>query len=609
VIEKDQAPTLFPSFNARNLSAADVARTFVPSENFEKLCGQSHSLIVGPRGSGKTTLLKMLQQAALDKWTHPDAERIRQSVRFTGVYIPTDVNWDKQIAALGLGRVDSKIRDCLSVTAFTTHVLRSLAQSMDEAIPMPSDPDALKRYCQAVTQISEEWQLDRPAKSFQSLRYSMRSRLNDLHRLAGQLQFTNAEEARSLVASTRWLHQNFLELSSFAIDVVNDLVGNSGMMWAFLFDELELVPANVREHLIACLRSTDQRILFKLSLVPYTDEMSQFVDSMQSATSGNDFVAIRLYYPKKEDASSFCRHLWHATLAELGQPDKSPEAVLGESYFQSSSDDWSKTSSAYGSDSKIADRFKSLAQKDQTFASFLAQHEIDPSDMESLDGGERPKIVRKVVSLVALRDGLLRSVDERGNAKLKSKVKPELYTGAETLFAIVEGNPRWFKGLLGELIKKHGSKKRIDGKEQLQQIEIVSKRFRALLRTIPCPKVGRQSLPRGILITLDQVGKAFHASQVAGSFNLDPIGSFTIPNDVPADLLESLGRAVNAGGLIHMPGEDPVDLLSTLRTKRFRLSYLLAVHYKILLRAERAVSLNGLLENVPDEIKPTLFDL
>ncbi len=72
---------------------------------------------------------------------------------------------------------------------------------------------------------------------------------------------------------------------------------------------------------------------------------------------------------------------------------------------------------------------------------------------------------------------LLRSVDERGNAKLKSKVKPELYTGADTLFAIVEGNPRWFKGLLGELIKKHGSKKRIDGHEQLHQIEIVSKRF------------------------------------------------------------------------------------------------------------------------------------
>jgi hypothetical protein len=608
MLESDQAPTLFPSFNARNLSAADVARTFVSSENFEKLCGQSHSLIVGPRGSGKTTLLKMLQQAALNTWQHPDAARIRQSVRFTGVYIPTDVNWDKQIAALGLGRVDEKIRDCLSVAAFTTHVLRSIAQSFDEAIPVPSGQDELRRYSEAVTRISEEWQLDRPARSFQSLRYSMRSRLNDLHRFAGQLQFASKEEARSLVANTGWLHQNFLELSSFAIDVVNDLIGNPGKMWAFLFDELELVPANVREHLIACLRSTDQRILFKLSLVPYTDEMGQFVDSIKSATSGNDFVAIRLYYPKKEDASAFCRHLWHATLAELGQPDKEPVAVLGDSYFQSSSDEWSKTTSAYGSDSRIAERFNSLAQKDVTFANFLKKHDIDPSDMQSLDGGERPKVARKIVSLVALRDALLRSVDERGNAKLKSKVKPELYTGAETLFAIVEGNPRWFKGLVGELIKKHGTKRKIDEKEQLQQIEIVSKRFRALLRTIPCPKVGRQSSPRGILLTLDQVGNAFHASQVSGTFSLDPIGSFTIPDDVPADLLESLGRAVNAGGLIHMPGEDPVDLLSTLRTKRFRLSYLLAVHYKILLRAERDVSLNGLLENVPDENKPMLFD-
>ncbi len=175
-------------------------------------------------------------------------------------------------------------------------------------------------------------------------------------------------------------------------------------MWAFLFDELELVPANVREHLIACLRSTDQRILFKLSLVPYTDEMSQFVDSMQSATSGNDFAAIRLYYPKKEDASSFCHHLWHSTLAELGQPDRSPEAVLGESYFQSSSDDWSKSSSAYGSESKIAERFKSLAHKDQSFASFLAHHALDPSDMESLTVESVLRSLGKIVSLVALRD-------------------------------------------------------------------------------------------------------------------------------------------------------------------------------------------------------------
>lgn len=603
--DQQQAPTLFPSFNARNLSAVDVARTFVPSANFENLCGQSHALIVGPRGSGKTTLLKMLQGPALRAWKHADADRIRESVRFTGIYIPTDVNWDRQVKSLGLGRVTPEIQERLAMSAFTTHVLRSFAQSLDEAIELPESATDRKSYSEVAAKISTEWKLKQTAKSFQSLRYGLRSRLNDLHRIAGQLQFLDDADARSLVASTDWLHQNFLDLSSFAIDVANDYLGESGKRWAFLFDELELAPDNVRQHLLSCLRSTDERMLFKLSLVPYTNELGQFVDAMKSATSGNDFVAIRLYYPHKEDVSDFCQDLWHATLAELNQPDKTPEEVLGESFFQSSAAEWSGRRNAYGADSKIARRFESLAKKDATFAMYLQKHGIDPQDMGSVDGSERPKIIRKIVSIVTLRDALLR---DDGHGKLKTKKRPEVYTGSETLFAIVEGNPRWFKGLLGELIKKHGSSRRISPKEQLQQIGIVAKRFRALLRTIPCPTDGRQSTRRGILGTLDQIGTAFHQSQVKGPFNADPIGSFTIPNDIDEELLESLGRAVNAGGLIHMPGSDPDDLLSTLRDKRFRLSYLLAADYKILLRAHRENPLPRILNAIEDDNEPSLFD-
>jgi len=604
--EQNSVPTLFPSFNARNLSAVDVARTFVPSANFEQLCGQSHSLIVGPRGSGKTTLLKMLQKPAIKAWQHPDAERIRDSLRFVGVYIPTDVNWDKQISALGHGTVVPEVNERLSIAAFTSHVLRSMAQSIDELVPIPNSKPELTKYSEAACLISEAWKLDRRAQSFQSLRYAMRNRLSDLHRLASQLQFMEHARIQPLIAETGWLHLGFLDCCSYAIDVVNDLLEDPGKRWALLFDELELTPPTVRQHLLSCLRSTDERILFKLSLVPYTDEMGQIEDTIKSATTGNDFAAIRLWYPKKEEATSFCSQLWTSTLKELGLEDRSPEEVLGESYFQSSSEAWAKSQSAYTLDSRITRRFTELAAKDATFNQFLGKHKIDPEGMDELTGKDRPKIVRKIVSIVALREALIRSVDIDGKAKLKSKVKPELYTGAETLFAIVEGNPRWFKGLLGELVKKHGVGQRISRKQQVQQISIVARRFRALLRTIPSPSVGKQSASRGILITLDQVGQEFHKSQVAGVFSMDPIGSFTIPDGISTDLLESLGRAVNAGALVHMPGQDAVDLLSTLRGKRFRLSYLLAVHYRILLRVEREVSLTGLLENIEDV--PTLFD-
>ena len=610
--EQETSPTIFPSFNARNLSAVDVARTFVPSNNFEKLCGNSHSLIVGPRGSGKTTLLKMLQKSALDSWDHPDADNVRASIGFAGVYIPTDVNWDKQIESLGEGQHGTQIPDQLSVCAFTTHVLRSLALAFEERCPIPEERDEINTYCDMVSKISRTWRTPEPAKTFQSLRHAMSQRLADLHILARRLRFLGKDEAFSIIADTEWLHLGFIESSTFGLDVVNDYLGDISMRWAFLFDELELSPAPIRRHLLDSLRSTDQRMLFKLSLVPYSDEMVRLEDTIKSASSGNDFTIVKLWYPHKEDATAFCGQLWNATLGELNLTPRSPQEVLGETFFQSSSEEWKEHKTAYTPDSRISKRFQSLAEKDLTFCKFLKEKMIDPKQMEKLTGSQRPQAVRKIVSIVALRDALLRSVTADGHPSLLSKVIPDVYSGAESLFAVVEGNPRWFKGLIGELVKEYGTGKKIARKAQVAQVVSVSNRFRALLRTIPCPPVGNQGAPRGILTVLDKIGDYFHESQVAGPFKMDPVGSFTVHSRVRDDLLESLGKAINAGAIVYLPRNDGdgagEELLSSLRGKRFRLSYLLAVRYRILLRLERDISLQTMLDNINDEPARPLFD-
>ena len=46
-------PSAFESFNARTLTADQVAKTFVPSPHFAELCRRRHSIVLGPRGSGK----------------------------------------------------------------------------------------------------------------------------------------------------------------------------------------------------------------------------------------------------------------------------------------------------------------------------------------------------------------------------------------------------------------------------------------------------------------------------------------------------------------------------------------------------------------------------
>ena len=117
--------------------------------------------------------------------------------------------------------------------------------------------------------------------------------------------------------------------------------------------------------------------------------------------AANDFAVVKLWYPHKEDAMGFCEQLWRAPLNELGLESKSPQEVLGDSVFQTSSESWKRAKTAYTSKSKIGKRFKSLAEKDLTFRKFLKDKQIDPENMDQLTGTQRPQTVRKVVSIAA----------------------------------------------------------------------------------------------------------------------------------------------------------------------------------------------------------------
>ena len=66
----------------------------------QELARPRHTIIAGPRGSGKTTLLKMLQPAALRAWASEEAVPYRDLVDYTGVFIPADIIWKKQLEKL-----------------------------------------------------------------------------------------------------------------------------------------------------------------------------------------------------------------------------------------------------------------------------------------------------------------------------------------------------------------------------------------------------------------------------------------------------------------------------------------------------------------------------
>src|ERR1700733_7341681 len=96
---------LYDTFNAKYLNYQEVASTFILNNEFIQLTNNNHTLLMGPRGCGKTSLLKMLTPAALNFWEN-DEKKIKNTIPFTAIYIPTDIQWKNQ-----LGYLSKHLRD------------------------------------------------------------------------------------------------------------------------------------------------------------------------------------------------------------------------------------------------------------------------------------------------------------------------------------------------------------------------------------------------------------------------------------------------------------------------------------------------------------------
>jgi hypothetical protein len=616
----DVLPSIFESFNARALEPHQVARTFVPPGCYSQLLRRQHTIIVGPRGSGKTTLLKMLQAPALEAWEHPDADECRAKVDFTGVFVPADRAWSAQIDAVGSDRFDRQHRSILGIAAFTTHVLRALIAAMRYRVHPPTRANlvphrrvALQRTDEAelVAQLSAAWYIEPAPASFLTLEHALSLRLSNVHELASMEVSRGSEGRGERLAAIPYLHLHFLTSVSIAVRALEQLAATGPEKWALLFDEFELAPVWIRNDVLQSLRSFDDRLLFKVSLCPFTEDTKLF-DSAFSAMPGHDYEVVPLWYAHKEDGYEFCRALFKSMLAERRLSAAEPEQLLGRSAFETAPGESRGSGTAYGPNSRLQKRFINLAEKDSSFKHYLTVRNIDPRKLHVLSSDTRAAEIRKVTSLVAVREAF-RNVDrsERG-PRARTRKNPTIYGGATSLFAIVEGNPRWLIGIVTRLLDtmRNG---RIDDWMQAAEVAKACKRFRALLRTIPCASAVAGQSPSGVLSILDPIGKFFFEGVVKAPFNPDPYGSFFVDREMATDIEKSLADALNAGAIVYVPEGSREIVITSLRERRFRLCYLLAPYYRIPIRLGRPMELGTILRNKPKRHRrraapqPTLF--
>jgi hypothetical protein len=587
-------------YNAKRTELRDVAGTFIPPAGvFERLLQANNTLLIGPRGSGKTTLLKMLQSPALELWDHPQAAAVRQAVRYTGVFVPADQAWAEQ---LRLDSLEPTLARDFAVAAFTLHCLRALVKAGGDRLgPPPADLSPHRRPtfdAQATHKLAQElalqWSVGRPVADLADLRRA----LTDSIRALGELRLAegrrhDAGQAERL-ASVPHLHLPLLSASMSFIDRFNDLAGEPEARWAFLFDELELVPSGIENLVLRFLRGSEDRLLFKVSYAPYErdEEIGSFHGPL-GPQPGQDYSVLRLTYANKREGFPFSRELIKGELARK-RIDAEPEELLGATSLLVEADEGVEGSAQldYGVDGNAARLLRDLARRDPSFKAYLTKHRFDPDGLAELPEAERARI-RKIMPLVAARLAYKRP-EAANTDRLRGRQNVELYSGAEAFYAMMEANPRWLKHVTDRLLLGSG---RVSPEHQSRVFRDAAAEFTGYLSVLPMRHApqDQDDAPKQMV---ERIGQFFKDRYLRQPFNPDAPGSIRIDREFPDGVLDSIRTLVNRGALIPVPERDDADL-TTLHGKRFRLAYLQAPLYGLPLRLDRAANLSDVFTASP----------
>lgn len=604
----------FSAFNARHLDAEKIASHFVPNSNFHQLATLQHALVVGPRGSGKTHLLKMLQPKALACWNHPNADKTRASLGFIGVFIPADEAWKQQISCISES-IEQSLALRFTDAIFVTHFQRAL---LDTFLQLTHDrPQAdngflkldlsRERETELCRSLACSWNLSPLIYSLLGIKQSLVDRMARLHEVASNSPGELAH-LLSLVQTA------LVPCASQGIEAFNAVSGRYQGRWGLLFDELEIAPDSVQRMLFSCLRSTDQRLVFKLAISPSASAAEVF-RSVLGPSAGNDFEEISLYADSK-DSQGFCEALWDhlASVAEQSSSLVSPIAALGHSVFHAPD-----IRGTYRRTGAWQRAFSELAQKDPSFHAVLSKKGVNPSALERVPPDLMDAVVRKTAPIVGFRNLLIdrgpSRKGEKSTLKKGKKSTAKIYSGWEAVCLISEANPRWFTGIARQLLieRSRGSSGRdISIDRQFRVIYGASQKFQDYISTIPSKVAGPGSSRKGGLrYVVDELTCAFRSSVLEDVFTMDPVMSFEVPEDCDEAVRDAIADGLYSGAFIPVGGLDGRSVFAQVAGVRLRLTHLLAPLALLPLRsASKSRSLTTLVKNNPrilerERTKPT----
>jgi len=589
------------------MSFREVATTFVPSPKFKLLAGAWNALLIGPRGSGKTTFMKMLSVEALRAWQSAEADAYRQNIKYTGIYVPSDIAWGEMVRALS-ATLDDSSTNLISSAAFVTNVLQSVVMAMQSRLKSregnvnSSDFRAVTYVNDdleaAISEIADLWKLSTRSLSLQGLANALGQRLIDIKL---QVNLMCQGGAADLSAKMPYLGLPLVESVSTAVTVFDQAIKEPDGVWALLLDEFEVAPLHLQKEVLMGLRASSQKVLFKVALAPCGPHTLLDIDEATRPSREHDYKQIELWYVNKKDAEEFCEQLFSARKGrwESVPPTATPEDIFGLSGYaivDETGESFDKVAS-YGRGAIWAREFTQLAQKDETFCAYLSEKGITPTQLDPSPSAPHGNTIRKIAPLVAFRNAY------KGNsAGLKRGRKPfkSGYSGWSAICAMSEGNPRWLFGIINAItanLPVGKVKFPISVSVQQGQLGGLSQAFAELMRAAATGQLRGMETKVPVFETLQRIGDYFHNHLVLGRFTEDPPLSFVVDEKIDSEVENALRIAVNHGALVCYEDPDSLGGYSSLKGKRFRLAYLLAPEFKLPLRKSKHLNLSGILSD------------
>jgi len=604
-------------FNARDLAPNQVASNFLAPPVFEGLLSKVNSILEGPRGSGKTTLLRMLTPEAFSLWREATPGK---SIEFIGVFVPADVRWAKQLTARTERISNSVAKDALLHAVFSVALNLALVETIQscatlharfgEAHPAIFFPLDRKYEAQVVEALSYVWSLEVPLRSFNGIRLALRRRQHELSAAAAQL--ADSRPLLEVQAELKYITSTWLDNLVTAVESVNDVLNRPDQIWAILLDELEIVPPALLQTIVDALRSTSNKLRFKLALSPTGSDLIPH-DQPGSSSHFEDYRPVKLWYERKSDARDFASRLFASSLSRmLGESITEADLLqtLGSSWARASdeADQEYADAQAVSVDTPQMQRlrisaFKILYDRDESFRQLLDQKGIDPSNPSDRDASPEGTLVRKITQLVLHRVQELKSYTLAAGARQRGGARNQrAYLGFPNLIDLTEGNPRWVITLAESVVAEHRSKGLSIAAQSVQSnaVREFVQQMVAKLTVYPTKSSspGRRWTPYDFVKAL---GTSISSQLFEGPFKTDPAMSFVIDQAAIDQFGDYIRTAIDLGALVIMRRGGLAPLASaesaqTLVGSRVRLTYRLAPEFRLPLLYLKERSLSAALK-------------